>query len=1201
MATAPSSACTGAGACLGAAPEDCDPAIGNECCDGDCSEFGGCFTTASSCADGCGAASLMTGRVCLGCGGPQAAGVCSTGTAHPCTSLLHTACQEVACGGATYYCTNASGSWAWRANDPSCDDNDPCTYDDTCSGGSCVATSYRCESDLCTDRACDGEGGCDEYVNEDADCGIEDCPGNSCTSNVWHEYPDATCTSTCDPLGDCPTCTCTPTDTACTGSGCCAAGCAPGGCYTSPSACPDTCGATNLFTGSSCQGCGGAGANGTCSPGTSHTCNSATLCQEVTCGGTKYTCTNFGTWAWRSIDMRCNDGSACSFGDVCMSGSCVSSTYTCDSDVCADRVCDGLGGCDETIYEDAECGTETCPADSCTGNTWHDYDPTCTETCDAVGGCPTCSCSPSNTTCTSGGGCCVAACSASGGCSTVPGTCGGTDSCGANTLTLANACTGCGAPGASGSCTGTGTYTCDAGNHTACQSVSCSATTYYCTNAGGPWQWATGKACSDGDACTYNDTCGAGGCAGTAKDCASDTCMTRSCNGSSTCTETPRTGAACGTVTCAGDYCNSGTFYDYPASCTSTCNSGGTCDACSCSATPTACTASGCCTATCDNAAGCSTVAGACADACGTTTMTTGRTCGGCLLNGATGACGGGNTVECSSSNHTLCATTVCGGTTYHCTNVNSVWQWRAAAACDDGNLCTYNDTCGGTTCAGTGITCNSTECLTRACNGTSSCTDTPQGTGTTCGSPVTCPTDNCNSSTWYDYPATCTSHCSGGGSCTTCTCSAATTACTASGCCTATCNAVSGCSTNAGTCADVCAVGTTLTTGRACQNCGVNGAAGSCSAGTVATCNSGSACAVLSCGGTAYYCTNAGGTWSWRTSTTCDDANACTSGDVCNADTCAGSASSCGNGTCDCGETEGTCPADCSPCTAGYQLYNDRCYKYVASVANYDNARTACAADSATLADVLSAAENQFIATLMPDGSNFWIGLNDEAVAPTANGGNPSCGTPEPADNSTGNVFSGSTSNASNAISDTCNSYTHPGKEEYFRLMPATGKGGNWRLIARQAQVSGYDLAVFLDQNCSTGNNACADNGTNCDAETITYSLTAMTVYYVYVDGYTGGGGGSYTLDLVPPAALLPSGIVRAFRWEGGSAWNNTSFTNFLSGEPNFNSASGCDTKWAKIRCVIGWRYSGAANGMTWSDDDCTLTKPYVCEKAKP
>ena len=97
----------------------------------------------------------------------------------------------------------------------------------------------------------------------------------------------------------------------------------------------------------------------------------------------------------------------------------------------------------------------TCPADECSGGEWLDYDAECASTCDDLGECEACACSPS------------------GGCYTVSGSCGGADTCAdVNTKIVGSVCTGCGANGASGTCEGGGTFTCSLGTHTECQTVS---------------------------------------------------------------------------------------------------------------------------------------------------------------------------------------------------------------------------------------------------------------------------------------------------------------------------------------------------------------------------------------------------------------------------------------------------------------------------------------------------------------------------------------------------------------------------------------------------------------------------------------------------------------------------------------------------------------------------------------------------------
>src|SRR5438477_523238 len=71
----------------------------------------------------------------------------------------------------------------------------------------------------------------------------------------------------------------------------------------------------------------------------------------------------------------------------------------------------------------------------------------------------------------------------------------------------------------------------------------------------------TAAACDDGNACSFNDTCTSGGqCVGTAITCTSDQCNTRTCNGTASCTVTPLTAAACddGNACSYNDTCTSG-------------------------------------------------------------------------------------------------------------------------------------------------------------------------------------------------------------------------------------------------------------------------------------------------------------------------------------------------------------------------------------------------------------------------------------------------------------------------------------------------------------------------------------------------------------------------------------------------------------------------------------------------------------------
>lgn len=72
---------------------------------------------------------------------------------------------------------------------------------------------------------------------------------------------------------------------------------------------------------------------------------------------------------------------------------------------------------------------------------------------------------------------------------------------------------------------------------------------------------AAGSACDDRNACTHTDRCDANGyCLGTSISCASDTCATRACNGTSSCSITSYAGQTTqcndGKPCTTGDHCN---------------------------------------------------------------------------------------------------------------------------------------------------------------------------------------------------------------------------------------------------------------------------------------------------------------------------------------------------------------------------------------------------------------------------------------------------------------------------------------------------------------------------------------------------------------------------------------------------------------------------------------------------------------------
>ncbi|MBX3248077.1 MAG: hypothetical protein KF901_12940 [Myxococcales bacterium] len=266
-----------------------------------------------------------------------------------------------------------------------------------------------------------------------------------------------------------------------------------------------------------------------------------------------------------------------------------------------------------------------------------------------------------------------------------------------------------------------------------------------------------------------------------------------------------------------------------------------------------------CCLGSCDATGGCVTEAGSCADVCGGARLEVGRTCQGCGGPRAAGSCLGGVQHVCDATSHSLCQQVTCGGTSYVCSNVGGVFAWRATLACDDGNPCTFGDACVGGACMGTSVSCASTTCMTRACNGTSTCTETPNvGVG-------------CDDGDACTYGETCNAAGScGGGSVVTCT---------SAPCLTRACNGTA-------TCTESPRTGMSCDDGMACtfgSTCDVSGA---CVGGSPVSCPADTTCRMHTCNGTST-CTmtprNVGGP--------CDDGDPATMGDRCLADgTCRGS-----------------------------------------------------------------------------------------------------------------------------------------------------------------------------------------------------------------------------------------------------------------------------------------------------------------------
>ncbi|MFZ4578101.1 MAG: hypothetical protein ACOYOB_06835 [Myxococcota bacterium] len=291
----------------------------------------------------------------------------------------------------------------------------------------------------------------------------------------------------------------------------------------------------------------------------------------------------------------------------------------------------------------------------------------------------------------------------------------------------------------------------DAGD--ACNSGACDITTGKCVpvpKLGG---------CDDKNACTDNDTCQNGACAGTPKDCSafSSACQTAVCEDGA-CVAGPKDGACddgnpC-TIndTCAGGTCK-GELLDCSAW-TDSCNTG-VCQAGQCVPQPkaggacddgNACTVSDSCQA--GSCIGQLKDCGMAADICNDGVCGEG---GVCVQKPKSNATVCNDSDSCTSADH--CQAGQCTGTMKDCSNFTDLCNTGmcefgsctkkvkpSGTVCSDGDACTLNDACAGGVCKGTAKDCSGAgdQCNVGACSG-GSCVKVPSNNGGSCTDSSTC------------------------------------------------------------------------------------------------------------------------------------------------------------------------------------------------------------------------------------------------------------------------------------------------------------------------------------------------------------------------------------------------------------------------------------------------------------------------------
>jgi len=470
-------------------------------------------------------------------------GTCTGSNPVVCTPLDQ--CHNVGiCQPATGNCTNPN-----KPDGTGCDDSDLCTQTDTCQTGTCTGSNPV----VCTPLdQCHDAGICQPATGN---CTNPNKPnGTNCNDSDLCTQTDTCQSGTC--TGSNPV-VCTPLDQ-CHNAGICQP--ATGNC-TNPNKpngtnCDDGDLCTQIDT---CQ-------TGTCTGSNPVICNPLDQCHNAgICQPASGNCTNPN----KPDGTNCDDGDLCTQTDTCQTGICTGSNpVVCTPlDQCHNAgICNsGTGNCsnpnkpDGTNCDDSNMctQTDTCQTGICTGSS----PVVCTplDQCHNAGTCQqaTGNCTnpnkPDGTNCddadlctqtdTCQSGTCTGSnpivctpldqCHNAGTCQQATGNCtdpnkpDGTNCDDSNLCTQTDTCQ-------TGICTGSNPVVCTPLDQ--CHNAgTCQQATGNCTNPQKP----EGSACSDGEPCSFPDSCQSGTCTGTPYSCDDNSpCTSDSCNGDGTCTFT---------------------------------------------------------------------------------------------------------------------------------------------------------------------------------------------------------------------------------------------------------------------------------------------------------------------------------------------------------------------------------------------------------------------------------------------------------------------------------------------------------------------------------------------------------------------------------------------------------------------------------------------------------------------------------------
>jgi hypothetical protein len=661
--------------------------------------------------------------------GPKKA--CEDG--NPCTSDL---------------CDEASGECGFNAADGSCDDGDKCTQADKCADGKCKSgVPIPCDDgNSCTNDSCDPKTG--QCLATAVFDGLECADAQPCTQGDMCKAGKciAGVAVTCNDGNPCTADVCDSKTGKCTfqpqsnkacddGNGCTVGDiCVVGKCTsgTSTCQCETTADCAPLEDGNLC--------NGTlyCNV-TTNSCK-LDLKTVIVCDESQNT--TCATWKCSPSAGKCvptnaptstpcdADKSLCTVGDHCLAGICQPGALNpCDdSNPCTNDSCSAALGCQHTANQltcsdDNPCTVgDLCVQAKCIGGpTKLCFDGAdCTfDFCDSKTG--NCAVSPlsggactDGNQCTQGDQCKVGKCEpgptkpcddgkacTSDECDVLTGNCAykplptGQQCSDSNPCTQNDTCK-------DGACLSGPVLVCGDGN--ACTKDACNVATGECIFPALP----LGTACSDGNACTLSDFCSNGACTpGAPKVCqAGQICALAECDALTGACLIKQNGTPCddGNGCSNGDACQNGVCA--PTSWQS-CNDGN------------ACTSD-----TCDSKTG------KCVFTANTFSCSDGNYCTGgdrCT----SGTCTGQYAVNCSDGNGCTADTCAPASGCGH-SNLNAV-------PCDDGSVCSINDTCVNGSCKGQGIVCNDgNQCTIDSCDPATGCKYVPHNLGCSDGNACT-------------------------------------------------------------------------------------------------------------------------------------------------------------------------------------------------------------------------------------------------------------------------------------------------------------------------------------------------------------------------------------------------------------------------------------------------------------------------------